>query len=185
MKKIKYDNFVFARLGRAEWPRWQTLGWQEMCTLTKLTGNEARENVNCFVFSSVFQFSPTSHLFHSISKKQRQLLNNNHLSSFSSNLLLLTRHLISPSVLSANKVDGPRVNEGLPLHIKVRCLGFWGEPFHLLSQSKFLKLLNTNPVFFFQRNFWAVLIPLPPGVDVGVGNTRQLSLPRSDAREVR
>ena len=31
---------------------------------------------------------------------------------------------------SANKVDGPRVNEGLPLHIKVRRLGFRGESFN-------------------------------------------------------
>ena len=37
---------------------------------------------------------------------------------------------ISPSALSANQVDGPRVNEGLPLHIKVRRLGFRGESFH-------------------------------------------------------
>ena len=117
------------RLGRAGWPRWQTLAWPGMCTLMRPTGKEAQENVNCFQFFS-----------------------------FSDNLLLLIPSLlISPSVPSANKVDGPRVNEGLPLHIKVRCLGFRGESFHTtLPQPKFFQQFWPIQFFFFQSNFWTL-----------------------------
>ena len=113
------------RLGRAGWPRWQTLAWPGMCTLMRPTGKEAQENVNCFQFFS-----------------------------FSDNLLLLIPSLlISPSVPSANKVDGPRVNEGLPLHIKVRCLGFRGESFHLPPSFSDNSDQSTS---FFQSIFWTL-----------------------------
>ena len=152
LKKLDLTTLSSWRLGRAGWPRWQTLAWPGMCTLMRPTGKEAQENVNCFQFFS-----------------------------FSYNLLLLIPSLlISPSVPSANKVDGPRVNEGLPLHIKVRCLGFRGESFHLPPSFSDNSDQSTS---FFQSIFFNTF--LPPGADVGAGNPRQLPLSWGDAREVR